>query len=100
MRAEVRTDTTLVQCVSGQERVYKNEGMFNNRNRSNWFPGEWCAKKCNPAPLPPWNTRVLNDHVRCAHHVLDRGKSESCLVTAPAQHASESVFKTTTIGST
>ena len=29
---------------------------------------------------------------KCATHVLDKGKSESCLVKAPAKHASESVF--------
>ena len=28
----------------------------------------------------------------CATHVLDKGKSESCLVNAPAMHASESVL--------
>ena len=28
----------------------------------------------------------------CATHVLDKGKSESCLVKAPAMHASESVL--------
>ena len=28
----------------------------------------------------------------CATHVLDKGKSESCLVKAPAKHASESVL--------
>ena len=40
-----------------------------------------------------WNTRVFDDNVR---HVcdtcFDRGKSESCLVKAPAMHASESVL--------
>ena len=29
---------------------------------------------------------------RCAHHVLDKGKCESCLVKAPAQHASQSAL--------
>ena len=29
---------------------------------------------------------------RCAHHVLDTGISESCLVKAPAQHASQCVL--------
>ena len=28
----------------------------------------------------------------CATHVLDDGKSKSCLVQAPAKHASESVL--------
>ena len=46
-----------------------------------------------PAPLPLWNTHVLDDNVR---HVcdtcFDKGKSESCLVKAPAMHASESVL--------
>ena len=40
-----------------------------------------------------WNTHVYDDNVR---HVcdtcLDKGKSESCLVMAPAMHASESVL--------
>ena len=40
-----------------------------------------------------WNTHVLDDNVR---HVcdtcFDKGKSESCLVKAPAMHASESVL--------
>ena len=40
-----------------------------------------------------WNTHVLDDNVR---HVcdtcFDKGKSESCLVKAPATHASESVL--------
>ena len=29
---------------------------------------------------------------KCATHVLDKDKSESCLVKAPANHASESVL--------
>ena len=40
-----------------------------------------------------WNTRVLDDDVR---HVcdtcFDKGKTESCLVKAPAMRASESVL--------
>ena len=43
--------------------------------------------------LGVWNTRVLDDDVR---HVcdtcVDKGKTESCLVKAPAMHASESVL--------
>ena len=40
-----------------------------------------------------WNTRVFDDNVRhvCAT-CFDKGKSESCLVKAPAMHASESVL--------
>ena len=45
------------------------------------------------ALLPLWNTRVLDDNVRqVCDTFLDKGKSESCLVKAPAQHASESVL--------
>ena len=40
-----------------------------------------------------WNTHVFDDDVR---HVcdtcIDKGKTESCLVKAPAMHASESVL--------
>ena len=44
--------------------------------------GSWCG------------TRVCSMTMsnRCAHHVLDKSKSESCLVKAPAQHAGQSVL--------
>ena len=41
-----------------------------------------------PAPLPSWNTRVLDDNL---HMFSDRGKTESCLVNASASHTDESV---------
>ena len=48
-------------------------------------------KTCTLSNL--WNTRVLDDDVR---HVcdtcFDKGKTESCLVKAPAMRASESVL--------
>ena len=47
-----------------------------------------------PSSAPLCGIRVHSMTVSdtCATHVLDRGKSESCLVKAPAMHASESVL--------
>ena len=58
---------------------------------------EYAEARMNMASTPKrstlWNTRVFDDNVRhLCDTCFDKGKSECCLVKAPAMHASESVL--------
>ena len=80
-------DETFLQRVSAVLAASPGPTQRDNEDQFS-FARRWSELNEIVGPTPA----ALSMSGTCATHALDKGKSESCLVKAPATHASESVL--------